>query len=544
MWLLPLETTANRGRSASACRHTGRRTGRRSLFHLRATALRDGIAAVAVGKHGARPIPPELVTPLLQQLEQVQNAVDSVGAAAAAGVVVDATGRLAEPWAGMAQRASFLASLFLKSHILEHESELLQWCVRLVQTGRPAAVGRERHGCYASDVLQVLCPSLRADCDAYRLAVRLLSGEYLSTAEARQVARVVLDEPDAAFGDVGTSAAAASHLAFQALVLHSMRVRHETAEELLGMAQAMNDVVAPAFRQAPPGARFVQLAEPFDGFERAGTCLLTPLLAAQLQRRWGLAPVVAAVSDTAGPKYGPNLKQVLMELQRGEQASTPPGERVPTAHTLDEVYSGASSEPIDAAPLLTMVDQRDVCPPLHALAPLRRTIQKRPGWSTVEKYVNGRPETCGLLIASAFHPPYTDRMIEVAIGLGLPAAIVVRKGLEGSLTVSHKSTVELACCARLPDGTYERTEMKIEPPGPRIPEEERFRRPLTAAENAALLREYLRYGRCADSAYFTSLVQATLGALDEALQWVLARVQPLEAAPSAPTTVESSVHRQ
>eukprot|EP00166_Cyanidium_caldarium_P002298 ctg_227.g127 len=305
----------------------------------------------------------------------------------------------------------------------------------------------------------------------------------------------------------------------------------------------MNDVVAPAFRQAPPGARFVQLAEPFDGFERAGTCLLTPLLAAQLQRRWGLAPVVAAVSDTAGPKYGPNLKQVLMELQRGEEASTPPGERVPTAHTLDEVCSSASSEPMDAAPLLIMVDQRDVCPPLHALAPLRRTIQKRPGWSTVEKYVNARPETCGLLIASAFHPPYTNRMIEVAIGLGLPAAIVVRKGLEGSLTVSHKSTVELACCARLPDGTYERTEMKIEPPGPRIPEEERFRRPLTAAENAALLREYLRYGCCADSAYFTSLVRATLSAFDEALQWVLARVQPLEAAPSAPTTVESSGYR-
>eukprot|EP00166_Cyanidium_caldarium_P002297 ctg_227.g126 len=99
MWLLPLQTTANRSRASSACRHTGRRTGGRSLFRLRATALRDGIAAVAVGKHGARPIPPELVAPLLHQLEQVQNAVDDVGAAAAAGVVVDATGRLAEPWA-------------------------------------------------------------------------------------------------------------------------------------------------------------------------------------------------------------------------------------------------------------------------------------------------------------------------------------------------------------------------------------------------------------------------------------------------------------
>ena len=47
------------------------------------------------------------------------------------------------------------------------------------------------------------------------------------------------------------------------------------------------------------------VAEPFDGVKRS--VMLTPLIAAHLQTKWGLR-VATHMSCSAGPKYGPNTK--------------------------------------------------------------------------------------------------------------------------------------------------------------------------------------------------------------------------------------------
>eukprot|EP00959_Pyramimonas_sp_CCMP1952_P048244 1006851-Pyramimonas_sp.AAC.1 len=83
--------------------------------------------------------------------------------------------------------------------------------------------------------------------------------------------------------------------------------------------------------------------------------------------------------------------------------------------------------------------------PLSDWQALRKVIMKRPGLATSEKFVD--TAGCAFLVSSAFHPPYTEKMADIAEGLGIPAAIIVRKGLEGSLAfpVSGKKTAEVLC---------------------------------------------------------------------------------------------------
>ena len=75
-------------------------------------------------------------------------------------------------------------------------------------------------------------------------------------------------------------------------------------------------------------------------------------------------------------------------------------------------------------------------------------IMKRPGLATAEKFVD--TAGCSLFVSSAFHPPYTEKMADIAEGLGIPAAIILRRGLEGSLAfpVSGKRTAEVLCSVR------------------------------------------------------------------------------------------------
>lgn len=87
---------------------------------------------------------------------------------------------------------------------------------------------------------------------------------------------------------------------------------------------------------------------------------------------------------------------------------------------------------------------------------LRRVVMKRPGLATAEKFLD--TVGCSLFVSSAFHPPYTEKMADMAEELGFPAAIVLRRGLEGSLAfpVSGKRTADVLCSVRLADGSYER----------------------------------------------------------------------------------------
>jgi anthranilate phosphoribosyltransferase len=68
--------------------------------------------------------------------------------------------------------------------------------------------------------------------------------------------------------------------------------------------------------------------------------------------------------------------------------------------------------------------QETASPALKRWQSVRRVVMKRPGLATVEKFL----DTAGasLFVGSAFHPPYTEKMADVAEGMGMPASVVVR----------------------------------------------------------------------------------------------------------------------
>jgi anthranilate phosphoribosyltransferase len=498
------------------------RNAKQPRWLLSASALQEGIKAVAIGKHGVKPVPMSIYEGLKQELETVERQLQTFRSQRTASPsIVPVQMPDIEL---VAQRASFLASLFLKHELLPAEGSLL--VDHVIYKNASMQLGRERVGCYASDILQTLCPNLLPESRAFSLAMRLLSAENLTAEEAEELAKIVLccnpetlDSPRSDFADV---------VSFRALTMHAMRVRHETSDELLGMARAANQLTSPAFQtgyRTPttnPRARYVQLAEPFDGFERPGCFLMTPIIAWHLQQRWGMAHVVGAVSDSPGPKFGPNLKTVAEQLY---ECSGPGQHALRFAQNLGEIFS---PKPLDAR-LFVLVDQARICPPLHDLASLRRSIVKRPGWSTVEKFVGCIPEQCSLLIASAFHPPYTQRMIEVTMGLKLPGAMIIRKGIEGTLSIPPDSTgAEIACCARRADGTYELIEMKVKP---RLSSDEMRRtssaqivKPLTALENARLLANYYQSQSSCGHPFFDAIIHATLECIDHGMSWLMDRV--------------------
>jgi hypothetical protein len=268
--------------------------------------------------------------------------------------------------------------------------------------------------------------------------------------------------------------------------------------------------------QSRPPQRYVQLAEPFDGF------------AWHLQERWGIANVVGAMGDSPGPKYGPNLKSVALELSR---ALGPHSTAVNFAQNLDDIFKGSRA----GSRCFNLVDQAVICPALYDLLPLRRSIVKRPGWSTVEKFVGCAPEQCSVLIASAFHPPYTKRMIEVSMGLGLSGAIIIRKGIEGTLSIAPDSNfIELACCARRADHTYEQIELKVQPSSPA---NATVSATLTAAENARLLRNYYQSRTSCGDEQFDRIIQATLACVDAGMQWLMEHIHEQGLAGEASSSV-------
>ena len=122
---------------------------------------------------------------------------------------------------------------------------------------------------------------------------------------------------------------------------------------------------------------------------------------------------------TAGPKFGPNLYDIAKELC--------------PADFLESV-DGAGDPPAFG----WFVDQKVASPELERWRLLRLNIIKRPFLATSEKYL----DTCKaqILVASAFHPSFSDKMFELASrGTELEACVILRRGCEGSM-VTHEPT--------------------------------------------------------------------------------------------------------
>lgn len=223
-----------------------------------------------------------------------------------------------------------------------------------------------------------------------KFAFRLLCGEFLSQEEACTLG-LLLYADEAMFP-------------MKALIAHVMRVRHESAEELAGLAQAVmaetKQLGRPKDRIGRSNRPFALISEPFDGVVTWD--LLTPLVARHLSREHGLDPIVS-VGESSGPKYGPNVQGLMRELQ------------------------------MEGFDFGTMAEQAQVHGGLAKWVDMRRVIVKRPALATVEKYADASAGGARLFVASAFHPGYVEKMATAAEGVGFPSYIVIGKGMEGCI---------------------------------------------------------------------------------------------------------------
>ncbi|CAM9289999.1 unnamed protein product [Chrysoparadoxa australica] len=439
--------------------------------------LRLGIKAVAVGVKGSRPIPDELVPELIA-------ATESLHASRADSSLTPARERM----------ASFLGTLFVKHDIVGSDEEMLEAVARL-QPGL-SGQGRVRGCCSRAQLLAVAAPG--GSNQLQELAAKILDGENLGREEAKLLgSRLLAEDEDSEL---------------KTLCAHVLRVRYETPEEWSGLLDAQAETIDTrpideATRQQLGVTNVIQIAEPYDGVNRSN--MFTPITAWHLQQQHGLLSI-SQVGETSGPKYGPNLRDLARSIGADDGAAF-----------------ATSSQDIAVAKEVPkfgwFMDQAALSPPLASWVNLRRNIIKRPFLATAEKFVD--PCAADVVLASAFHPSFTAKMMTMAEqATDFRACIVTRRGMEGTLCFGLGKPVTLSCGVRGSDGLFERHEFSFGPEDLGL--EIQMDTPLESVSADDLAAKCVRYtidGTTGDPT-LDKQVAVTLAGIDKALDWVLPRL--------------------
>ncbi len=284
--------------------------------------------------------------------------------------------------------------------------------------------------------------------------------------------------------------------AARGLAASILRVRYETPEEYAGLLLSLQETFEAPFRESvPEGEPIIQIAEPFDGVDQSN--MITPLVGEYLQKL--NYRVVHLVGRNSGPKMVYNLLDVAKQLdgcflKRNQQLSDP------------------------KPPFGWFLNQQDLSKPMDRWVDIRRQIIKRPFLATLERFVN--PLKADIIIASAFHPPYGEKMLNLCERAGFPAAIIVRNGMEGTIAFPLKRAVKILCSARKSDTTYARHEIEFNAEnflGKTVEIEERPLTQPSPEHNAELIQTYQRNGSTGNR-HFDLRVKATCEGLKKAIE--------------------------
>lgn len=281
------------------------------------------------------------------------------------------------------------------------------------------------------------------------------------------------------------------------LVASLLRVRYETADEYEGLLKSIEETFEAPFRLAvPKGHPVITLAEPFDGVDHSN--MITPLVTDFLQTLH--YRVVSLVGRTSGPKFVYNLYDLAKGLNAGFIQS-------------NQDLSGQAPD------FGWFLDQKDLSAAMDRWVDLRHQIIKRPFMATLERFVN--PFRARIMIASAFHPPYGEKMLTVCERAGFPGAVIVRNGMEGTVAFPLMRQAKILCSSRKADGTYARHEFMFDSQAhlkKSFEIEERLEQP-SCEKNIELVRTYKSKGQTGYD-IFDSRVKVTCAGLKMAIEWV------------------------
>lgn len=196
-----------------------------------------------------------------------------------------------------------------------------------------------------------------------------------------------------------------------AVFLVALRMKRESDDENLGLLAALQAASEPAIVTA---REVVDVAEPYDGYAKG--LPVTPFLPALLAACD--VPAVCHGCWSMGPKHGLSAAQVLAAC--GYETHLRPQRAAAVLDSAGWAY----------------VDQAHHCPALHALAPLRELIVKRPALSTLEKLLRPlRGSQRTHLLTGYVHKAYPRVYALLAKAAGFDSALLVR-GMEGGVLPS------------------------------------------------------------------------------------------------------------
>lgn len=325
------------------------------LCHMKLTALQEGIKSVGIGRKGSKALEGSLV----------DHIIDELRACAVPGAV----------------EGAFIAALMNKG-MTSDESRILD---------------------YVGDPIEFLMPAESNDIKT--LCHFLLKGNELNKYQADVIGRYILSDK--------------SNAAVCGLVASTLRVRYETYEEYTSLLKCIHATFSDKFKtKVPAGRPIVQIAEPFNGFNK--TNVVTPLIAEYIQCLG--YRVVTLAGRNSGPKQGNNIQDI--------------------ARGLGAVFLDSTDDCIDNnVPYGYYLDQSDVSQAMDRWVDIRRQIIKRPFMATLERLIN--PLQADILIASAFHPPYGEKMLDIAEYAGFKKIIIIRNGLEGGTSFALKRSTKV-----------------------------------------------------------------------------------------------------
>jgi len=198
-------------------------------------------------------------------------------------------------------------------------------------------------------------------------------------------------------------------------ILLAYRIKGETAEELIGFAQATAERTTPI---KAPGAARVVLLPSYNGARKLPN--LTPLTAMLLAKR-GVPSLIHGVSDTHG--------RVTTEAIMGELG-------VPTARSPSEAEAALGGRLFAYMPLDLL------CPGLAALIATRRRLGVRGPAHTVAKLIDPF-EGQSVRVVPLTHPPYFPNMRDCLADSTTPALLM--RGSEGEPTAGPKRPLNVEC---------------------------------------------------------------------------------------------------
>lgn len=310
---------------------------------------------------------------------------------------------------------------------------------------------------HASENPEKLISALASDIpeNLFLTCVHLLRGNTLTRSQALEVGRFLFSSHPS-----DTTRAVISTL---------LRVRYTEPEEYVGLLHAIQETYQNDFLKKISITRpIVQFAEPFNGVNRSE--MISPLLA-QTAIDAGYHPVFL-MGRSAGPKYGVNLLDLFQNIKN-----------------LPGLY----------------IHQKELSPALDRWVEIRKLILRRPFLATLERLVN--PLHADVLVVSAFHHGFQEKMVEIAEASGYPCIVVVFRGSEGSLGLSLARSAMVLISKKQSNGSYLRNTFKYTPADFQIETQpDPKETSLSTAVNAKKISTFMSAGCTDDTAFDTRVV--------------------------------------